>query len=162
MRGLDLTLYLMALPEPATELLGVLARRPTGAAFTRLLASLGRAYATALRKAALLSAGVVLAATGASLYRWLGNLYVAELLNLPGTIVAAGFVLVLIGLWRSRGADRRHHRRQGGAEHLQQLTGIQGGLQPAQQIEFPFQGCICGPACRAARAALLQSGRNGM
>ena len=52
--GLDQTLYLMALPEPATELLGVLARRPIDGTFTRLLASLGRVYSSALRQAALL------------------------------------------------------------------------------------------------------------
>ncbi|HEX6257550.1 MAG TPA: PP2C family protein-serine/threonine phosphatase [Euzebyales bacterium] len=52
--GLKQTLYVMALPEPATELLGVLARRPIDAAFTRLLAALGRAYASAVRHVALL------------------------------------------------------------------------------------------------------------
>jgi serine phosphatase RsbU (regulator of sigma subunit) len=52
--GLEQTLYLMALPEPATELLGVLARRPIDEAFKRLLAALGRAYASAVRHAALL------------------------------------------------------------------------------------------------------------
>jgi serine phosphatase RsbU (regulator of sigma subunit) len=52
--GLEQTLYVMALPEPATELLGVLARRPVDEAFTRLLAALGRAYASAVRHAALL------------------------------------------------------------------------------------------------------------
>jgi len=54
-QGLDQTLYIMALPEPATELLGVLASQPIDDAFTRLLAALGRAYASALRQAALLS-----------------------------------------------------------------------------------------------------------
>lgn len=53
-QGLDQTLYIMALPEPATELLGVLASEPIDEAFTRLLASLGRAYSSALRQAALL------------------------------------------------------------------------------------------------------------
>lgn len=52
--GLDQTLYIMVLPEPATELLGVLASEPIDEAFTRLLASLGRAYSSALRQAALL------------------------------------------------------------------------------------------------------------
>lgn len=54
MQGLDRTLYLMALPEPATELLGVLTRQPIDDAFARLLAALGRAYSSALRQAALL------------------------------------------------------------------------------------------------------------
>lgn len=50
-RDSDLTLYLMALPAPATELLGVLAVEPIDEAFVRLLASLGRAYASAVRQA---------------------------------------------------------------------------------------------------------------
>jgi serine phosphatase RsbU (regulator of sigma subunit) len=53
-QGLDQTLYIMALPEPATELLGVLAGRPIDDTFARLLASLGRAYSSALRQTALL------------------------------------------------------------------------------------------------------------
>ena len=53
-QGLDQTLYIMALPEPATEMLGVLASRPIDDRFARLLASLGRAYSSALRQAALL------------------------------------------------------------------------------------------------------------
>lgn len=46
----DLTLYLVALPDPATELLGVLVHEPVDDAFERVLASLGRAFAGAARQ----------------------------------------------------------------------------------------------------------------
>ncbi len=50
----DRILYVMALPEPSTELLGVLVRRQIDAAFATLLESVGRAYAVGLRRAAVL------------------------------------------------------------------------------------------------------------
>ncbi|MBW3605920.1 MAG: serine/threonine-protein phosphatase [Actinobacteria bacterium] len=52
--GLTQSLYVLALPEPATDLLGVLAREPISDAFARLLVALGRGYSVALRQAALL------------------------------------------------------------------------------------------------------------
>ncbi|CAN5894810.1 hypothetical protein BH23ACT10_BH23ACT10_06780 [soil metagenome] len=52
--GLPAILYVLALPEPATELLGVLAREPISGSFSQLLVALGRAYAVALRQAAVM------------------------------------------------------------------------------------------------------------
>lgn len=51
--------------------------------------------------------GVVVAFTGESLHRWLAEVYVPYLLNVPDMITTAGIVLVLIGLWRTRGQTRR-------------------------------------------------------
>lgn len=53
--GPDGTLYLMALPEPASDVLGVLTREPVTISFTRLLAALARSFASALRQAAIVS-----------------------------------------------------------------------------------------------------------
>lgn len=52
--GTDLILHLVALPEPATELLGVLTHDRLADDVTRLLAAVGRAYSTALRQAAVI------------------------------------------------------------------------------------------------------------
>ncbi|MET0493249.1 MAG: hypothetical protein ABW000_08975 [Actinoplanes sp.] len=85
-----LVLVLLTIP------LLVLARRARPAT-----AVLGRTGTT------LVAAGVVVAFTAQSLHRWLADVYVLYLLNLLDTITAAGIVLILIGLWRTRGETRR-------------------------------------------------------